>query len=170
MAIISSKTSAGLKDFQAVIEHSGYAITYKYYFCAIHGNNAIDEVWEQLQAIGTDIAAGKKIDAVAIIRGGGESSGILWQNDLNIAKAICLIPVPVIVAIGHTPDKFILQDIAWYGAKTPTDGAYRIISLYAAWESHILEIYETIKEELADKKLELRENIDIWHEYISSTL
>lgn len=130
----------------------------------------MDEVHAQLQAIYADIKAGKKIDAVAIIRGGGESSGMIWQNDLNIAKGICLMPVPVIVAIGHTPDKFILQDIARYGAKTPTDGAYKIIELMQMWENHIAVMYQEITEKIIDKKSEIRDNIENWNAVISEKL
>lgn len=62
------------------------------------------------------------------------------------------MPVPVIVAIGHTPDKFILQDIARYGAKTPTDGAYKLIELMQMWEGHLTDLYTSIDEEIKNKK------------------
>lgn len=170
VAVISSETSAGLKDFQTVIEQSGYRVHYSYYFCAIHGNDAMDQVHMQLQKIYADIQSGKKIDAVAIVRGGGGSSGIIWQNDLNIAKGICLMPVPVIVAIGHTPDKFILQELAWYGAKTPTDAAYKVVEVMDGWSASIDEIYENIVYSVEEKIVTLRERIETYHNAISQKL
>lgn len=170
IAVISAEGAAWLKDFQAVIDHEGYQINYRNYFCAMHGNNAIAAVNEQLQIVQADIMNGQIIDAVAIIRGGGESSGIVRQNDLEIAKSVCLMPVPVIVAIGHTPDRFILQDLAWYGAKTPTDAAYKIIELLEQWEEEIEVLYDAILTLGGNKFLEIRENIDTWNTAISAKL
>lgn len=69
LAIISADGAAGLGDFYAVIDQSGYRVTYEEYFSAMHGNNAIEAVDEQLKQILLDREGGKKIDAVAIIRG-----------------------------------------------------------------------------------------------------
>lgn len=80
------------------------------------------------------------------------------------------MPVPVIVAIGHTQDRFILQDLAWYGAKTPTDGAYKLIEMLVQWDSSIQLIYEEIVELCDEKLLTMRENIDLWHSTISQKL
>lgn len=136
----------------------------------MHGNNAIEAVREQLQTIQSDMSQGKQIDAVVLVRGGGESSGITWQNDFEIAKLICTMKAPVIVAIGHTPDKTILQELAWYGAKTPTDAAYKILEMCTFWEGALQYLYDQITEKYADKMIEIRENIDYWHESISEKL
>jgi len=170
LAVISADGAAGLKDFQSVMDHSWYAVHYENYFCAMHGNNAIQWVYEQLVIIRAAIAAWKRIDAVAIIRGGGESSGIIWQNDLPIAKEVCLMPVPVIVAIGHTPDRFILQELAWYGAKTPTDAAYKLLEYLEQWNENIEILYENIYTLSEHKLLLIRENIDQWHHAIHQLL
>lgn len=128
----------------------------------MHGNNAIAEVQEQLTTIMTDIKDGEQFSAVAIIRGGGESSGMAWQNDFEIAKMICLMPVPVIVAVGHTQDKTVLQDIAWYGAKTPTDAAYKLTELLEEWEENITVLYDSIITLSTEKLIRMRDNIDLW--------
>ncbi len=168
IALISGETSAGLKDFLKVVEHSGYNMSYEQYFCAINGNNAQDEVCEQLKLISADIKSGKKIDAVAIIRGGGGTSDMIRQNDLGIATEVCRMPVPVIVAIGHTQDRFILQDLAWYGAKTPTDAAYKLIELLSEWDNALEMLYEEIVEMCDEKISALRESIDLRYENIQS--
>lgn len=167
IAVISAAGAAGLKDFYTVIEQSGYQVSYQEYFCAMHGNNAISEVKEQLDLIALALQAGQEINAIAIIRGGGESSGIAWQNDFEIAKAICLMPVPVVVAVGHTQDKTILQEISRYGAKTPTDAAYKIISLCTDWDNELSVLYDAILACSTDQILSLRENVDLWHDQIN---
>ncbi|MBP7008065.1 hypothetical protein KBB05_05160 [Patescibacteria group bacterium] len=37
------------------------------------------------------------------------------------------MPIPVIIAVGHTNDQYLLDEIAWMSAKTPTDAAYQLI-------------------------------------------
>lgn len=144
LALISSATSAWRLDFLSVIGQSGYAIQTKDYYSPMHGNDAQEWVYEALKMIYTDIKEGKKIDGVVIIRGWGGSSWIIWQNDLDIAKGICYMPVPVIVAVGHTADKFVLDDIAYFSAKTPTDAAYFLVSLYEQTEKNIQQMLENI--------------------------
>ncbi len=144
LALISSATSAWRLDFLSVVEQSGYAIQTKDYYSPMHGNDAQEWVYEALKTIYSDIKEGKKIDGVVIIRGWGGSSWIIWQNDLDIAKGICYMPVPVIVAVGHTADKFVLDDIAYFSAKTPTDAAYFLVSLYEQTEKNIQQMLENI--------------------------
>ena len=78
------------------------------------------------------------------------------------------MPVPVIVAIGHTQDRFMLQDLAWYGAKTPTDAAYRILQLLESREENIELTYDAILSISTDILLVRRENIDAWHKDIQA--
>ena len=133
IAVISSKSSQWLKDFQTILDQSAFNFSYSYYYCSIHWNEAIKEVYEELQKIYSDINKWKKIDLVAIIRWWWGSSWILWQNDLSISKWICYMPVPVMVAIWHTNDKFVLDEICKFSAKTPTDASYIIIEKMENW-------------------------------------
>jgi len=137
IAIISSKTSQWLKDFQTILDQSKFNFWFSYYFCSIHWNGAIREVHEQLQKIYSDINQWRKIDLVAIIRWWWGSSWILWQNDINISKWICYMSVPVMIAIGHTGDKFVLDEICRFSAKTPTDASYMIIENMEYWLNDI---------------------------------
>ena len=136
----------------------------------MNGNNAVAEVGEQLQLIAKDIKAGAPISAVALVRGGGGSSDIVRQNDLAIAKGVCQMPVPVVVAIGHTPDKFVLHDLAWYAAKTPTDAAYRIIELLQERDDAIQHTYSELQESAEDRLYTFRQQIDLRNSNIAQKL
>jgi exodeoxyribonuclease VII large subunit len=127
IAIVSSATSEWLKDFVSILDESGYNIQVKLYPTMIHGNEAKVEVYQTLKTIYQDIQWWTPIDMVAIIRGWGWSHGIVWQNDINIAKWICHMPAPVMIAIWHTSDQFLLNQLARFPAKTPSDGAYILI-------------------------------------------
>lgn len=197
IAIISSPSSEWLKDFLDTLQESGYLYSYELFDTAIHGNTAnteihktlqkiyerlkswerwrkIEEKGENLWKVGED---GKKwrmmekeFDLIVIVRGWGSSSGILWHNDIHIAKGICYMPIPVMMAVGHTSDQFLLDEIASYSAKTPTDAAYEILGLYDSYSTTIETIYNQIisisQQKLIDyaSKLEhLYEQIQHWY-------
>lgn len=190
LALISSATSAGRQDFLSVVQQSGYAIETIDYYSPMHGNEAQKGVHEALQQIRLDINEWKKIDGVVIIRGWWGSSWIVRQNDLDIAKGICHMQVPVIVAVGHTTDSFVLDDIAYMSAKTPTDAGYFIVSLYEKYEQEIQtmlsnihvrtkqlvqhwsmtipSLYENILVRTHSTIATIQQNIALWYQGISS--
>lgn len=130
IAVISSKNSQWRWDVQAVLDQSLYTYHVEPYYCAIHGNDAKEQVLTQLKAIWQEHKAGKKIDLVLIVRGGWWSSGILRQNDENIVRGVCYMPVPVFVAVWHSSDMYLLDKAAKVSCKTPTDAAYLILREY----------------------------------------
>lgn len=129
IAIISSQNSQWLEDFLTILNNSQYKFEYSLYETPIHWNDAKESVYQSLKKIYIDEKDWKKIDLVAIVRWWGWSSWIIWQNDINIAKAICNLWIPLILAIWHTSDKYILDEIVRISAKTPSDAAYTIINI-----------------------------------------
>ena len=57
---------------------------------------------------------------LVIIRGGGAVADLHWLNELELARAVCLSPVPVITGIGHQRDQTILDEVACRVADTPS--------------------------------------------------
>ncbi|MEI7477159.1 MAG: exodeoxyribonuclease VII large subunit [bacterium] len=76
---------------------------------------------------------------------------MLWQNDLDIARGVCHMQVPVVVAVGHTQDTSILEQVAYAHAKTPSDAAHLIISYYEQWHKQCDGLYEEIREAITNK-------------------
>ena len=131
-----------------ILDESGYQFETHLYPTMIHGNDAKIDVYQNLKTIYQDIKSGVKIDLVAIIRGGGGSHGIMWQNDINIAKGICYMPVPVMIAIGHTSDQFLLHQLCRYPAKTPSDGAHILVDLMHQHKQQINHICVQINQSI----------------------
>lgn len=194
LAIISSSGSEWLRDFLGVLHWSNYRYTYTLFESAIHGNVANQEVHRTLQKIYEQLKHPEAIDEkagfdlVVIVRWWGGTSGVMRYNDLNIAKGICYMPVPVMMAVGHTSDQYLLDDIACYSAKTPTDAAYLIVGRYDNLKAEIATIYDEIMR-LVDDRIRLftntiesmrvtidqsiqlriesyRTNIESWYEYV----
>jgi exodeoxyribonuclease VII large subunit len=57
---------------------------------------------------------------LVIIRGGGAVADLHWLNELELARAVCLSPVPVMTGIGHQRDQTILDEVAYRVADTPS--------------------------------------------------
>ena len=118
MAVISPEGAAGLGDFQAeAAPLEQFNICRFHYFTALfQGPKTNDSLLQALQAA----SALPDIQALVIIRGGGAVGDLHWLNELELARAICRCPVPVITGIGHQRDKTILDEVACRVADTPS--------------------------------------------------
>lgn len=145
VAVITSQTSEWLNDFRSILLQSHIQHDLIVYPTTIHGNTAAIAVADTMRTIYADIHQWKKIDIVVILRGGGGSSGIVWQNDLAIAKGVCYMPVPVMIAIGHTSDRYILDEVCYFSAKTPSDAAHFLIRCTQWYQSDLTSLYSKIQ-------------------------
>lgn len=118
IAVISPDGAAGLGDFRAGADRlEQYGVCRFHYFSALfQGPKAKDSL---LQAIAHALTVAH-LDAVAIIRGGGATADLHWLNELELARAICQCPVPVITGIGHERDQTILDEVAGCVKGTPS--------------------------------------------------
>lgn len=81
-------------------------------------------------AVNEILAAHRQIpfDALVIIRGGGAVTDLAWLNDMELARMICLAPIPVLTGIGHERDSTILDEVAHRKFDTPSKVALHIMS------------------------------------------
>lgn len=168
IGIISWESSQWLQDFQTILKQSWYHYNSSMYYSSIHWNEATKQVHEKLLEIKNDILEGKKIDLVVIVRWWGESSWIIRQNDSNIAKDICLMPVPVMTAIGHTTDISILDAIVKYAAKTPSDAAYLLINEVKKYQEELDTYRQSLKTIVNNKFWYIQQQVDHIYEKIRS--
>ena len=104
IAIISSETAAGYKDFIDQLDHNPYGyIFYRHLFPGImQGEQAESSI---IQAFEKIFSYTDFFDAVVIIRGGGSKSDLATFDNYNIAYYITQFPIPVLTGIGHEQDK-----------------------------------------------------------------
>ena len=119
IAVISPKDAAGLGDFkQDTLLLENYNLcSFDYYVAIFQGIDTTASITSALSAI---IESQINYDAIVIIRGGGASSDLTWLNDYSIAKAICLINIPILSGIGHNKDQTIIDQIAKQSFDTPS--------------------------------------------------
>jgi len=144
IAIISSETAAGYKDFIDQLDHNPYG--YIFYHQLFPG------IMQGEQAESTIIQAFEKIytyadffDAVVIIRGGGSKSDLATFDNYNIAYYITQFPIPVLTGIGHEQDETITDMVAHTRLKTPTAVAEFLIGRVNEFEQVLIQ---------SEKKLE----------------
>ena len=64
-----------------------------------------------------DVAAGKELRRMSH---GGAVNDLAWLNDYELARFICLSPVPVFTGIGHERDNTMLDEVAHQRFDTPS--------------------------------------------------
>ncbi len=143
IAIISSPTAAGYKDFVAQLDHNeyGYRISHTLFKSAMQGANTEREICLALKTIAEEIIV---YDAVVIIRGGGSKLDLSGFDSYNIGYNIATYPIPVLTGIGHEIDQSVADIVAHTAFKTPTAVATFIIDNNLTFESDITRMGQWI--------------------------
>jgi exodeoxyribonuclease VII large subunit len=146
IAVVTSSTAAGYKDFRDTIEKNkhGYKIDIHDYFVTVQGEANADAIVNRLIEIYHADSSGTKYDAVVIIRGGGSQADLLIFEQYALARAVAKFPIPIITGIGHHINETICDLMATTPVKTPSIAAEYIISHNKTFEESILNFQKTI--------------------------
>ena len=151
IAIISAEGAAGYGDFINQLTHNPHGFVY--YPClfpaAMQGDRVSASVRDALSLIE---ATADLWDCVVIIRGGGATTDLNGFDDYELARAVALCGLPVIVGIGHERDRNVLDDVAHTSLKTPTAvAAFFVDRLRFAFEA-VMDAADSIRR-LASEKM-----------------
>lgn len=137
IAIFSSETAAGLKDFLNELSQNeyGYVFQFNLFPVAMQGAKVGEEI----------IAASKKVnpenfDVAVIVRGGGAKLDLAAFDDYFLCKNIAEAKLPIISGIGHEVDETVLDKVVHTSLKTPTAVAGFIINRNLQFEASILQL------------------------------
>lgn len=126
IAIVSSATAAGYRDFMRELQRSNYRFRTTLFESTMQGDGGEDSVVRALE----DIASREEMfDVVAIIRGGGSTSDLALFDSYRIASHIAQFPLPVVTGIGHDKDVSVADMVAHTHCKTPTAVATYFVEL-----------------------------------------
>lgn len=154
VAVVSPDGAAGLGDFRVEAERlERYGICRFHYFPALfQGPSAKTSLSAALaQAVATP-----GIDAMVILRGGGSAADLHWLNEDELARVVCLSPVPVLTGIGHEQDRTVLDEVACRALGTPSKVIHLIeetIQAGARQAEADFQAMVTIIQRIADKTL-----------------
>ncbi len=121
VAVLSPADAAGLGDFRVradQLQKKGI-LQFEYFVAVFQGNAAADSLCKALHEI-FNLHYKTGFDVLVIIRGGGSQSDLASLNDFDVAKLICLSPMPVFCGIGHERDQTILDEVVCQRFSTPS--------------------------------------------------
>ena len=139
LAVVSSETAAGWRDFQRHLSGNEYGFRFqlKLFPALMQGDAAPESIIAALDAIA---AQADDFDAVLILRGGGGAMDLVCFDDYDLAVNVAQFPLPVLTAIGHDHDYHVIDQVAHTYVKTPTALADWLIDRFAAeaWQLDVL--------------------------------
>lgn len=129
IAVVSSATAAGYRDFMTEIGSSPFKFAITLFEATMQGEGAEESVVNALSAIAERES---DFDIAVIIRGGGSTSDLALFDSYRIALYVTQMPMAVITGIGHDKDVSVVDMVAHYMCKTPTAvGAFLVDSATA---------------------------------------
>lgn len=117
LGILTSAGGTVIHDFQASLNEAAFGFELLWFPVTVQGSEAKASILKGLKVL----SKVKNLDAILIFRGGGSQADLAVFNDYDIARAVCLAPVPVISAIGHQEDECSVQDVSFIGRGVPKD-------------------------------------------------
>ncbi|MCF8335936.1 MAG: exodeoxyribonuclease VII large subunit [Bacteroidales bacterium] len=145
IAVISSKTAAGYRDFIEQLNNNpyGYIFYSKLFPAYMQGDEAEDSIIKALEKI---YQYEDLFDAVAIIRGGGAHADLGCFDQYHLAANVAQFPLPVITGIGHEKDESVVDMTAHTKMKTPTAVADFFVSKAYEYEEKLLGLRDVVVE------------------------
>ena len=130
LAIISAATSRGLHDLKNIIFSAGapFKIRMTLFTAVLQGVRGAETIGARIQQIGN---RSNEFDAILIIRGGGDDTGMDCYDSYALARTVCECTLPVITGIGHSTNETVTEMVAHTNKITPTDVAYFIVGKFS---------------------------------------
>lgn len=147
VAVVSSATAAGYRDFIRELSSSPYNITTTLFEAVMQGEASEGSVTAALSLIAEQA---EQFDIVAIIRGGGSTGDLDCFNAYLTASYVAQFPLPVITGIGHDKDVSVVDMVAKIPLKTPTAVATWICNTAESFDGE-LEYAAILLEQLCTK-------------------
>jgi len=159
--VICGAGSKGLYDFKETADVLSQLslVDFIYVQVSLQGPNMPPNVCAAFDKA-AQIHSVSPLDAIALVRGGGDWSGIDELNNHAIAVKLAEAPVPVLLGVGHEDDCTILDQIAHssFGTPSKTIGYIRQVVMDATANAlaHLRRISEMLARMTSSREANLR--------------
>ena len=119
IAVITSPTSAAIKDVLSVLKRRFALCPVTIFPSPVQGDHAAIKIVQAIQLANLD----KNCDVILLVRGGGSLEDLWTFNEEIVARAIYASATPIITGIGHETDFTIADLVADLRAPTPSVAA-----------------------------------------------
>jgi exodeoxyribonuclease VII large subunit len=123
IALVTSATGAAIADFLETFLGRWRATEIIVVPSRVQGAGAAEELAAAIGAAGRLLP---RVDAIALVRGGGSLEDLWAFNEEVLVRAVAAAPVPVVSGVGHEIDVTLADLAADLRALTPTDAAVRL--------------------------------------------
>ena len=155
VAVVTSPTSAGLRDFLRIARRRMPGACITLFPVPVQGDvapRAVARAFEVLTAVGD-------FDVVVVTRGGGSIEDLWAFNEEVVARAIAGSPVPVVSAVGHETDTTIADYAADARAATPSEAAEMVFADSAELLARLAENRSRIEQAMTRRLARTRERL-----------
>lgn len=159
LAVVSSASAAGYRDFCQELQRSPYAFRHSLFEAVMQGTAAEESICAALSEIAE---REDEFDAVIIIRGGGSSSDLSCFNSYRICSYVAQFPLAVITGIGHDKDVNVADMVAHTPLKTPTAVAAWLDERMALLEGRIDEAAQLLIDAARTKTAAEQLRVERW--------
>ena len=157
IAIITSPTSAAVRDMLQVITRRWKAVDIVILPVAVQGDAAAGQIAAAIQTV-PEIP---DVDVAIVGRGGGSLEDLWAFNEEVVARAIFNCPIPVISAVGHEIDVSISDLVADRRALTPSEAGEIVVPDRTELRGRVDALRHRLCTGLKRKAERLRERLDV---------
>ena len=125
LGLLTSTGGTVINDFRSSLDQAKFGFELFWVDSGVQGREAKQSLLRGLDLL-TRVP---ELDAVLIFRGGGSAADLAVFNDYELAKAVCLFPLPVLSAIGHQEDQCSIQDVSSLAFGVPKDLGHYLANL-----------------------------------------
>ena len=128
VAIVSSRGCAAIRDFIKILRERSRRVDVLVVHASVQGQDAPKEIAAALGVLSEHFSPDaadpqRRVDVVALIRGGGGMEDLQAFNEELTARAVANCRLPVVTGLGHEVDVTICDRVADCMASTPTNAA-----------------------------------------------
>lgn len=141
LGILTSSTGTVINDFMASLDEAKFGFKLTWLSVAVQGSEAKKSIVNGIR----QLSKIKDLDVILIFRGGGSPAELAVFNDYEVAKAICLCPLPVISAVGHQEDQSSTQDVSYLAQGVPKDIGTFFANLVLSYRKNLFDFTSRIQ-------------------------
>jgi len=117
LGLLTSSGGTVINDFRASLDEARFGFELYWMNVSVQGTEAKTSIIRGVETLSKH----QELDAILIFRGGGSAGDLAVFSDYDVAKAVCLAPIPVFSAVGHQEDQSSVQDVSFLAFGVPKD-------------------------------------------------
>ncbi len=145
IAVVTSETSAAVKDIVRTIKNKNDFVDILIYPVLVQGPGAPDDIADAIDNLNKNY---NDIDVIITGRGGGSTEELWAFNEERVARSIFASHIPVISAVGHETDFTISDFVADMRAATPTAAAEMAVPNTSELKEYVRDLSEGLASDL----------------------